>query len=271
MPEGLSYEHAVSHRLYLLSGAGGIAYFITDKTGNLLYGERFSPEQWTSVLNGSFRPNPDIFGLVFSKTELISTDNHFILIPETYAINNRIELFKLSYEADLTNSIIRHAGTSFGAEICYEQPASTYGFLKEKLPGLELWQEAGILLDWLVKWPQEPETKHIFLYLNDTALMLFAFNRQHELILCNQFSYNTLDDLQYIVLFVLEQLAFKGEHTRLVLLGQNMTWEAFHELIDPYFREVILEKGNNSNQREITPAFSEMINRYLPLKIRLYL
>lgn len=272
MPEGLSYEHAVSHRLYLLSGSGGITYIITDKTGKPLWSGQLDTDRWSSVIAGSFKVTPDIFNLVFSKTELICSDNQFILIPETFAQGNRIELFKLSYEADLSHSIIRHCGTASGAEICFEISANEYGFLKEKFPSLDLLQESGVLLDWLFKWQQKDQCQHIFLYLNASSLLLFAYSRQHELILCNQFPYQSIDDMQYIVLFVLEQLGFKGEQTRLVLLSENMTWEPLKELLEPYFIEVIEENGQVLTSTGLLDHdLSKILNQFLPLKIRLHI
>lgn len=263
MSGGLMYEHAVSHRLFLLLGDSGLRYLISDKTGRPVLSGTYDAEQWKSIRNGTLQADPDIFQLVFSKTEVISADNQFILIPETFAGSDRIDLFKLSYDADLSNSIIRHCGAEGAAEVCFEMAADQFGFLKDKFPSLELHQEASVLLEWLTKWPFKAEKQHIFLYLNDSALMLFAFAQSAELVLCNQYPYKTLEDLQYTVLFVLEQLGFKGEQTQLILMSENPVWEALEELTEPYFQEV---KRQHS---EVTAEDLDFLRRYLPLQIRL--
>ena len=230
------YSHSVSHRLLIQLGEAYFAYQILDKNSKPIFGKEFtfdaSPQLKQHILED------DHLKEAFARTDVIFTEVDYVLIPQTYALAGRMELYRLNFPFDGMSQLMRHVGTIWDADFCFSVSAELWNVLKENFPVFEHRLDVELMANWLLKDAPVNEGYTLAVYHRKQKMHLLLLNGHRSFELVNAYAFSNTEEWFYYVMLVGDQLGIKGEECSLVLLGSHEMNEAGMELCKDYFRDI---------------------------------
>lgn len=254
------YSHSVSHRLILLLGDSTFAYQILDKNSEPIFGASFTFDAIQQLKN-YIREDAHI-KQAFARTDVIFQDVEYMLIPQTFALAGRMELYRLNHPFDGMNQLLRHVGTNWDAEFCFGLSAELWNVLKENFPVFEHRLDIELIANWLMLEAEAPEGYTLAVYHHQQKMHLLLLNSNQNFELINAYHFANMEEWFYYVMLVGDQLGIKGEECNLLLLGSSEMNEAGMELCEDYFRDI-----HTINQLQPEHEGPDPFKQSLPIQI----
>ncbi|MBL4754151.1 MAG: DUF3822 family protein [Flavobacteriales bacterium] len=136
-----------------------------------------------------------------------------------------------------TAEVLADKLTGVEAYNIYTVPKETIAKLRTAFPRLSMVHHTSLLIDSLLNLSKNKNQKTCFLHVQDHLFSMVVIDG-NDLNFCNNFTFNSPEDLAYYTLFVFEQLKLNPESVNTVILGEFDKSSPEYAILYKYIRSM---------------------------------
>jgi len=186
--------------------------------------------------------NHQILSPKYKSASLALVGEQFTTVPEPLFDKSKVrEFLDFNVETvDVTSDsieVLTDRLQSVDAFNLYAVPRETLSNIRSVLGGLKIMHHTSSLVDTLMNLNKNQNRDTCFLHIQKGLFSIVVING-NELKFCNNFVYNSVEDLAYYTLFVFEQLNLNPESVDTSILGEFGKNSKEYEILYTYIRNL---------------------------------
>ncbi|MFY0645158.1 MAG: DUF3822 family protein [Bacteroidia bacterium] len=244
-----NYQNAVSDKLIVLNQNEQVSVLVSSKNSEPKYYKAFisseGEHEVKSVLSTS----------IFESTTVIDVNPDFVLCPIGLSQEEQGKHFQLSYEK---SGELLSQPLSQEIDIVYprqELPFDLASFLVNPISRVDI--------QLLHEYKSGLQTKNaVYISSIDQQLLIRIYSGQN-LLLCNRFDTQNLEEIRYFVLFAVEELNLDISALHFEFLGSQKEYEPLKELFNPHLPMLLKLPGKSFDQFDLSSqTIDELADRW---------
>lgn len=228
------------------------------------FGEDFNFENFESWLNNEFAGEAK-----FRKVNVSIANQKSSLLPKKlYAEEIGINALNLQHELSPNEQVFADELEEIEAFMVYAANAELLSVLDKRFGNFTFQHKQSVFIESIGIWKKSHADEQAFIQINDADFDLTCF-KKNDLIFCNNFSFETAEDIAYHLLNCFENLSFSKKKVSLMILGFADIQSDIYKIINEHIRNVALWSKNNSMTQN--KAFDNLPQAYYFTLLNQYL
>ena len=181
----------------------------------------------------------------FKSVSFALVDSLYTLVPSSlFDASKKADYLKLNHTLNDPSEMIflSEEISGIGSQLVYAFPQILYKFLSGRFPKLHLHHSLSPCLEAFSLQKKNQESIHLHIQSDRFDLIYYA---EEKLQMVNTFSYQTVEDFIYYLLYVLEQKEVDRDRIKLTLYGEFELRSSLHDLIFQYIRQPEIRERSN--------------------------
>tara|TARA_B100000809_G_scaffold144339_1_gene141938 strand:- start:28669 stop:29517 length:849 start_codon:yes stop_codon:yes gene_type:complete len=234
-------ETHLSIQIYL----GGFSFCVYNPTTNEhIAFQRFefeekqkTPEKLLKEVQAIFEENK-LLNQSYKKVIVLHQNELSTIVPHEYFDEGNLKDYLKQTVKVLPIDYISYDSLTYcNANVVYIPFVNINNYLFQKYGGFDFYHSSTVLIDLLQEKQKASENHKVYINIHQNCFELIVFNKQ-ELLLVNNFDFQTAEDFIYYILFSLEQLEQDPNTIDVELLGDIEKESELYAIAYKYIRNV---------------------------------
>lgn len=225
-------QHATDYQLLVRVGAMESALAIVDQERQLKYMATYNAPQEVS----------DLVALDFGQVKLAIDDSRYIFIPEEVYDETHLEHYVRYLPDDGVRDSVASDIPSIGIQFVHQTSRLHVEPFEERFPQLRLYPAMQALLTGVADQASRTKGTFVAIDVQSPWLHIAAFN-SGDFVYGNDFEVYGVDDFNYYLLIVLNQLGKSDAGTTFCLSGDIAVEDNIHRTVKKYGNRVMFANG----------------------------
>jgi len=157
----------------------------------------------------------------YQRVNVLVTTPRFTTVPVIYFKSEDInDIFSFNFPKERPQHISYNVLRRSGIAIIFGLEKNIYQLIRDDFPRARFYASASTLIEYFAERSMFGNNKKMFVYLHESEMSLYCFD-QGRMLFVNSYPINTVDDCQYYILNVWQQLNFDQVDDSLLIVSDN--------------------------------------------------
>lgn len=174
----------------------------------------------------------------YQRVNVLVTTPRFTTIPAVYFKSEEInDIFNFNFPKERPQHISYNLLRRSGIAIIFGLEKNVYQLIRDDFPRARFYASASTLIEFFAEKSMFGQNKKMFVYLHESEMTIYCFN-QGCLLLVNTLPVNSVDDCQYYILNIWQQLGFDQVDDSLLVVSDTNISETLTNKISYFINKV---------------------------------
>ncbi len=176
--------------------------------------------------------------MTYQRVNVLVTTPRFTTVPVVAFKSEEIaDVFNFNFPKEKSQHISYNVLRRSGLAIIFGLEKNVYQLIRDDFPRARFYASASTLIEYFAEKSMLGSNKKLFVYLHESEMTLYAFDCGC-LMFVNSFSVHSVDDCQYYILNVWQQLGLDQLDDALYIVGDNDIRAKLAEKISYFLKNV---------------------------------
>lgn len=191
----------------------------------------------------------------YKRVNVLVSTTELTTVPVAYfAAEDIDDVFKLNFPKSQPQHVSYNVLRRSGVSLVFGIDRNVYQLILDDFPRARFYASASTLIEFFAARAVADTQHSMYVYLHEKEMTLYAFH-EGRVLMVNSYSVNTIDDMQYYILNVWQQLGFNQLDDCLFIVGDNDSRESLAEKIKYFLKNVSLIDRSVDFRGSITEGY----------------
>lgn len=174
----------------------------------------------------------------YQRVNVLVTTPRFTTVPVVYFKSEEInDIFAFNFPKESPQHISYNVLRRSGIAIIFGLEKNVYQLIRDDFPRARFYASASTLIEFFAEKSMFGNNKKMFVYLHESEMTLYCLN-QGCLLFVNTYPVYSVDDIQYYILNVWQQLGYDQIDDSLLIISDNNTDQVLANKISYFINKV---------------------------------